>query len=308
MDCKKIKILIDTDPGYDDAAAIIAAAFSSKLDLLGITTVFGNTSLDIVNRNTASMIEYFNLDIPYAFGEKGPLKGKNSATEVSDKDVFGLPVCESKEDEKGAVEFLMDKLSGESGLVTLVTLGPLTNISKLLKEHPECKKKIERIVMMGGALNTGNITSAAEFNIYCDPEAAREVFGSGIDIVMAGLDVTRDTRLYGHDLEKLSGFGDKQSKLVEIIKNCSAKYSLTPEKGIPVHDVCTIMYLLEPEIFATEKYYVDVETRGEITRGMTLADRRPFSNLEKNTSVLTKINIEKFKKAFFEIMAEIQCF
>ncbi|SHJ56475.1 non-specific riboncleoside hydrolase [Dethiosulfatibacter aminovorans DSM 17477] len=308
MDCEKIKILIDTDPGYDDAAAIIAAAFSSKLDLLGLTTVFGNTSLDIVNRNAASMIEYFNLDISYAFGEKEPLNGKNTATEVSEKDVFGLPECETKEDKRGAVEFLKDKLEGESGLVTLVTLGPLTNISKLLKTHPGCKKKIEKIIMMGGALNTGNITSAAEFNIYCDPEAAKDVFGSGIEIVMAGLDVTRETRLYGHDLEKLSGFGDKQRKLVEIIKDCSAKYSLKPEKGIPVHDVCTIMYLLEPEIFGTEKYNVDVETRGEITRGMTLADRRPFSNLEKNTTVLTKINIEKFKEVFFGIMAEIQRF
>lgn len=305
MDCEKIKILIDTDPGYDDAAAIIAAAFSSKLDILGLTTVFGNTSLDIVNKNTASMIEYFNLDISYAFGENEPLNKRNIATEVSEKDAFNLPEYESREDEKGAVEFLREKIEGERGTVTLVTLGPLTNISKLLKLYPGCKNKIDGIVMMGGALNTGNITSAAEFNIYCDPDAAKEVFNSGIEIVMAGLDVTRETRLYGDDLEKLSELGEKQRKLVEIIKGCSSKYGLTPDKGIPVHDVCTIMYLLEPGIFETEKFNVDVETKGEITRGMTLADRRPFSTAIMNTIVLTKINIEKFKELFFKEMAKI---
>ncbi len=304
MDFGKIKILIDTDPGYDDAAAIITAAFSSNIDILGLTTVFGNTSHDIVKKNTASMIDYFNLDIPYAFGEKEPLNKNNIATEVSEKDVFNLPEHESREDVKGAVEFLKEKLEEERGKVTLVTLGPLTNISKLLKQYPKCKTMIDRIVMMGGALNTGNVTSAAEFNIYCDPEAAKEVFNSGVEIVMAGLDVTRETMLYGYDLEKISGFGEKQTKLVEIIKACSSKYGLTPEKGIPVHDVCTIIYLLEPEVFESEKFSVDVETKGEITRGMTLADRRPFSTAVKNTTVLTKININKFMRCFFEIMAK----
>jgi inosine-uridine nucleoside N-ribohydrolase len=308
MDCKKIKILIDTDPGYDDAAAIIAAAFSSKLDIIGLTTVFGNTSFDIVNSNASSMIEYFNLDIPYAFGEKEPLNGHNEATEVSDKDYFNLPECRSREDEKGAFEFIKDKLDQEKGKVTLVTLGPLTNISKLFKQYPACKDSIDRIVMMGGALNTGNVTSAAEFNIYCDPEAARDVFASGLEIVMAGLDVTRETRLYEDDLEKISAFGEKQKKLVEIIKGCSSKYGLTPEKGIPVHDVCTVMYLMDPDIFQGVKYYVDVETSGQLTRGMTLADRRPFSKETKNTTVLTKININKFKESLFEAMAEIQRF
>lgn len=304
MDIGKIKILIDTDPGYDDAAAIIAAAFSSNIVILGLTTVFGNTSHDIVKKNTTSMIDYFNLDIPYAFGEKEPFNKNNIATEVSEKDVFNLPEHESREDVKGAVEFLKEKLEEEKGKVTLVTLGPLTNISKLLKQYPKCKTMIDRIVMMGGALNTGNVTSAAEFNIYCDPEAAKEVFNSGVEIVMVGLDVTRETKLYGYDLEKISGFGEKQTKLVEIIKTCSSKYGLTPEKGIPVHDVCTIMYLLEPEVFESEKFSVDVETKGEITRGMTLADRRPFSTAVKNTTVLTKININKFRGCFFEIMAK----
>jgi inosine-uridine nucleoside N-ribohydrolase len=304
MDSGRIRILIDTDPGYDDAAAIIAAAFSSNIDIIGLTTVFGNTSHDIVKKNTASMLDYFNIDIPYAFGEEEPLNKNNTATEISEKDVFNLPEPESREDIKGAIEFLKEKLEEAKGKVTLVTLGPLTNISKLFKQYPKCKTMIDRIVMMGGALNTGNITSAAEFNIYCDPEAAKEIFNSGMEIVMAGLDVTRETKLYEDDLEKISGFGEKQMKLVEIIKTCSSKYGLTPEKGIPVHDVCTIMYLLEPEIFESEKFNVDVEARGEITRGMTLADRRPFSTAVKNTTVLTKINIDKFMRCFFETMAK----
>lgn len=305
MDSNRIRVLIDTDPGYDDAAAIIAAAFSSKIEILGLTTVFGNTTIDIVNRNISAMIEYFNLDIPYAFGENGPLNNNNLATEVSGKDIFNLPKYKSSEDKRSAVEFLKDKMESVDGKVVLVTLGPLTNISKLLKQYPQCNSKIDKIVMMGGALNTGNITPAAEFNIYCDPEAAKDIFESGIDIVMAGLDITRQARLYTDELNKIASFGNNQKKLVEIITSCSSKYGLTSSTGIPMHDVCTIMYLLEPEMFESEKFNICVETKGEYTRGMTLADRRPFSTSLKNTTVLMKINIVKFKEVFKELMSII---
>lgn len=294
---ERYKILIDTDPGYDDALAILfAGANSDKFDIIGITTVFGNSSLKNVNLNLVGLLNYFDLKIPYAFGSKSPLNGINAETDISKADLFNLSFSIGMPEALIAEDFLMKMIDESLEPIIIAAMGPLTNIAKLILKYPETIVNIDKIVIMGGALNMGNVTPVAEFNIFCDPEAAEIVFKAGIPIVMAGLEVTRLTALREKDLIEIENIGCKQKRLVELILKCSSKYGLNPKRGIPIHDVCTIMYLSNPEIFKTQKYNIGIETKGELTRGMTVVDRRLFSKQDKNVEMLTDINEDKFKE------------
>lgn len=302
----RYKILIDTDPGYDDALAILLASSNKeKLNVVGITTVFGNSTLKVVNNNLVELLNYYNINVPYAFGAEYPINGIKKGKKHSEADLFNLPFSICNPNELKAEHFLMNVLKKSEELITVVSLGPLTNIAKLINEYPEIINKIDKIVIMGGAINNGNITSVAEFNIFCDPEAAKIVFTSGIKIILASLEVTRRATLKEIDFIEIEKLGEKQKKIAEIIKKSSSKYGLSSKHGIPIHDVCTIMYLTNPEIFKTVKYNISIETKGELTRGMTVVDRRPFSKSVKNVEVITDINEEKFTKILIDALSNI---
>lgn len=292
-------IIIDCDPGHDDAIAILMAiANRDKLNILGITTVGGNALLENVTENTLKILSLVDQDIPVASGERSPLiREVHTGTDFHgdsgmDGPVMGDP--KFKVVSTNAVKFIYEKIMESQGKVTLVALGPLTNIALLLKTYPLVKEKIELISLMGGGINVGNRTAAAEFNIYVDPEAAKIVFNSGVDIVMAGLDVTNKAMIMDDELEMLKGMGnisDFVLDLLEFYGKGSKEYGF---EGICLHDPCAMGYLLKPQLFKGDMYHVDIETEGSITLGMTLADKRPISEKDKNVYVLLDLDRRGF--------------
>ncbi|WMM24568.1 nucleoside hydrolase [Tissierella sp. MB52-C2] len=298
-------IIIDCDPGHDDAIAILMAlANKDKLNILGITTVGGNQLLDKVTNNTLKILSFLNEDIPVAVGEAYPLTREihtgADAHGISGMDGPVLPEPKYSIVDTHAVRFMYEKIKDSKEKVTLVPIGPLTNIALLLRSFPEIKEKIDLICLMGGGIYTGNRTSSAEFNIYVDPEAAKIVFNSGIDIVMAGLDVTNKAMIMEDERKELKAKGKVSNFVAELLDFYSIASKKFGFEGSPLHDPCAIGYLLRPDLFEGKKYHVDIETQGDITRGMTLADIRPVPAKEPNVLVLLDIN----RKEFVEYMCD----
>jgi pyrimidine-specific ribonucleoside hydrolase len=200
---------------------------------------------------------------------------------------------------------MYEKIRDSKEKVTIAALAPLTNIALLLRSHPEIKSKIEMICLMGGGIHTGNRTAAAEFNIYVDPEASKIVFNSGVDIVMAGLDVTNTAMIMDDERELLRGKGkisDFVSQLLDFYSIASKRFGF---EGSSLHDPCVIGYLLRPDLFSGRKYHVDIETQGELTRGMTLADERPVPENGPNALVLLEVKRKEFIDFVCQCMSKL---
>lgn len=292
-------IIIDCDPGHDDAIAILMAlAHKEELNILGLTTVGGNQLLAKVTKNALKVLSLADENIPTATGEATPLirpihTGEDAHGE-SGMDGPVLPEPKFSVVSDNAVQFMYEKIKGCKEKVTIAALGPLTNIALLLRVYPEIKSKIEMICLMGGGIHIGNRTAAAEFNIYVDPEAAKMVFNSGVDIVMAGLDVTNKAMIMDDERELLRGKGrvsDFVSDLLDFYSLASKRFGF---EGSSLHDPCVMGYLLKPDLFEGKRYHVDVETQGDITRGMTLVDERPVPEKEANTLVLLEVKRKEF--------------
>jgi len=292
-------IIIDCDPGHDDAIAILMAlAHREELNILGLTTVGGNQLLEKVTKNALKILSLADADIPVASGEaKALTRALHTGADAHGESGMDGPVLPEPKYSivsSNAVQFIYEKIKGSKEKVTIAALGPLTNIALLLRAHPEIKSKIEEICLMGGGIHTGNRTAAAEFNIYVDPEAAKIVFNSGVDIVMAGLDVTNKAMIMDDEREllrakgKISGFA---AQLLDFYSIAGKRFGF---EGSSLHDPCVIGYLLRPDLFRGEKYHVDVETQGELTRGMTLADERPVPENEANALVLLEVKRKEF--------------
>lgn len=297
------KIIIDCDPGHDDAMAImLALAHPEALELLGIVTVAGNQTIEKVTQNALKVMTVLGRDIPVIRGAEKPLVRKlHTAPEAHGESGMDGPLVQdirAKESEETALAFYKRILEQEEK-VTIVAIGPLTNVAVLLKACPELKKKIECISLMGGSVYSGNVTSKAEFNFYVDPEAAKIVYESGVKLIQAGLEVTDRTAILFEEVEQFAD-GGKVSKFVYDLFGFYTLFS--KENGLsktPVFDACAVMYLLYPEIFEEKKYYVEIETAGELTRGMSVADTREWKNLPKpNTTVLMGADREKFIQHF----------
>ncbi len=298
------KIIIDCDPGHDDALAILLAlAHKDKLELLGITTVGGNQSLEKVTRNALNIVEYLNEDVKVYKGEQYPLirdlKVAPEAHGETGMDGPSFPKGVREAEKLHAVQFIAKTLEESTEKITLVPIAPLTNIALLIKNYPHLIEKIEEISLMGGGINEGNYTSAAEFNIYVDPEAAKIVFDSGIKITMSGLDVTNKAYITNEECNSVRNSG----KVTKLVAELMDFYSIFGKKfGYEngIHDACAIAYLIEPTIFKTEDYHIEVVVDSEVCRGMTLADRRP-KKLSKpnNTTVLLGVDRLKFKELLF---------
>ncbi len=299
----KIPIIMDVDTGVDDAMAIMLALSSKKLDVLGITTVAGNQTLDKTTRNTLQILELTGrTEIPVAAGADHPLfVPLRTAGNIHGESGLGnvsLPQPVKKTEPTDAAGLQRKLIEASPRPVVLVPTGPLTNIAILLKSCPHLKSRIEKIVLMGGGAYRGNATPSAEFNVYTDPEAARIVFDAGIPIVMCGLDVTMQAVIYDSEFSKFEALGNREgdfcSKAFQFYSR-SYKRVGSLRKGCAVHDAVTIMYLIHPEIMEGKDAKVEVDIDGGGTYGCTVTDLRPENASEqKNAFVLLKINRERF--------------
>lgn len=300
-------IIIDCDPGHDDAIAILMAlAHKDKLNIKGITTVGGNQILEKITDNALKILSFLDEDIKVARGAEGPLlrELRTGAEAHGESGMDGPILPKPKFDavEENAIEFMAKIIQESSEPITLVPLGPLTNIALLLKSYPELKEKIEYISLMGGACYGGNVTPCAEFNIYVDPEAARIVFNSGIPIAMSGLDVTHKAQIFDDEIAKLKDLGSVSKMVAELLDFYSIASKRFGFEGSALHDPCAIAWLLQPEIFTAKKCHVDIETHGELTRGMTVVDCTIKDEKNGNTEVLFDVNREAFVNMVFEAL------
>ncbi|MGE5630428.1 MAG: nucleoside hydrolase [Caulobacteraceae bacterium] len=292
-------IIIDCDPGHDDAIAILMAlAHKEEFNILGLTTVGGNQLLEKVTKNALKVLSLVDENIPVASGEaKALTRAIHTGADAHGESGMDGPVLPEPKYSivsNNAIQFMYEKIRDSKEKVTIAALGPLTNVALLLRAHPEIKSKIELICLMGGGIHIGNRTAAAEFNIYVDPEAAKIVFNSEVDIVMAGLDVTNKAMIMDNERELMRGKGkisDFVSELLDFYSIASKRFGF---EGCSLHDPCAIGYLLRPDLFEGKRYHVDIETQGELTRGMTIADERPIPENEANSLVLLEVKRKEF--------------
>lgn len=293
------KIVFDTDPGHDDIMAILTAlAHSDELELFGFATVAGNQTLDKVTNNILKVEEYLKINYPVYKGLDRPLvkqpQPQPAAHGESGMDGPVLADPEKKAEPISAIDFYCELLKNNDK-VTIIALAPLTNLGVLLRDHPEVKEHIEEIVLMGGALNGGNINKYAEFNIWHDPEAAKIVFDSGVPVTMAPLEVCYAGGILLKETERFEE-GGYVSSLVWDLFDFYCEYARKRNwDKTAVFDLIPVLYLLKPEIFTCKEGKIDVILDGEDTQGQTL-----FEEGEGNHKVMLDTDREACMKIFFE--------
>jgi len=295
---KKRPIIIDTDPGIDDAVALGIALSSKELDVKLITTVAGNVDIEKVTDNVLKLLNFWNKKVPVAKGASCPLV----ETPVYATNVHGESGMDGYDFEQGdlsnllrenAVEAMYKTLINSEEQITLVPIAPLTNIALLLRTYPEDKSKIKEIVLMGGSASRGNKGVMSEFNIAVDPEAADIVFSSGIDIVMVGLDVGWKALIYPEDSKLIKSFNKSGEMIYSLFQHYRGKGL---KNGLKMYDSCAIAYLLEPEMYTVADTYVTIEIDGKYTKGVTIVDLKGYLKKENNAKVCLDINQDMFKK------------
>lgn len=303
------KIIIDTDPGQDDAVAILLALASPELEVLGITAVAGNVPLELTERNARIVCDLAGKPDTWVFaGCDRPLKHTLVTAEYvhGKTGLDGPPLWDPEtplQDQYG-VDFLIDTLRAEAaGTVTLCPLGPLTNIATAFTKAPDIVDRVQQIVLMGGAyFEVGNVTPAAEFNIYVDPEAAEIVFKSGVDLVVLPLDATHKALTTAKHVQ---GFRDMGTRVGDHVAAWTdfferfdkEKYS---SPGAPLHDPCVIAYLLQPELFSGRHINVEIETTSALTRGMTVADWWGVTDRTPNALFIGDVDAD----GFFQLLTD----
>jgi pyrimidine-specific ribonucleoside hydrolase len=295
-------ILLDCDPGHDDAIALLLALASPELELLGVTTVAGNQTLAKTTANAIRVLDFVGRDdVPVAAGAAAPLVREpfvaayvHGETGLDGPD---LPPPRREPLPQHAVGFLAEQIRARNGAVTLVPTGPLTNVALLLAIHPDARP--ERIVLMGGAIAEGNVTPAAEFNIWADPEAAARVFASGIDLTMVGLDVTHKALFTPAHEQRLEG------RVGEMVRALLQFYGAFHRRqygwdGSPIHDAVAVAYVARPDLLETVSCGVKVDTGPELSRGRTYVDRWRRAGWESNAHVAVDID----RNAFLDLLVE----
>lgn len=300
----RLPILLDTDPGIDDAVAIAAALFAPELKLQLLTTVAGNVSVEKTTRNALQLLHFWNADIPLAQGAAAPLLRplRDAAYVHGESGMEGYDFVEHQRQPlaKPAFIAIRDALLSAAEPLTLVAIGPLTNIALLLTHYPECKFNIRRLVIMGGSAGRGNFTPNAEFNIAIDPEAASQVFRSGLEIVMCGLDVTNRAVLTPEYLEQLPTLNQTGKMLHSLFSHYR---SGSMSSGLRMHDLCAIAFLVRPELFTVKPCFVAVETQGTYTSGTTVVDIEGRMGQPANAQVALDLDVEGFRHWVSEVLA-----
>ncbi len=301
----KIPIILDGDPGHDDAIAWMLAKASDQLEILACTSVSGNQSIEKTSINARRVMTLLGIDAPFAMGREEPLHGQpihaGNIHGETGLDGPALPEPEVEAEPLGAVELMAKTIRASSKPVTIVATGPFTNLGALLVLHPDLKPNIAHISIMGGGLAHGNWTPAAEFNILVDPEAADVVFRSGVPLTMAGLDVTLKALVFPEDFERIRALGNPVAVVVaEWLDFFYSFHRSIGYAGAPVHDAVAVAALIKPEILTANDYYVQIETSGDFCRGATVADHYGFSHQPPNTHALIDID----REAFIDLLTE----
>lgn len=299
----KKKIIIDCDPGYDDAVALLLAAGNPNVEVLGITTIAGNQTLEKVTKNALRIAKLAHLDhVPVAAGSARPLLRDQVVVAAnihgeSGLDGCTLPEAEYTVDQRNAAQYIIDTVMKEPPkTVTLVPIGPLTNIALAARMEPRIVERVKEVVLMGGGCHIGNIKPMAEFNIENDPEAAHIVFEEKWPIVMIGLDLTYQALATTEVKKEIAAIDTEAARfLTQVLARFSETYKRS--KGFdepPVHDPCAVAYVIDPTVMQVRKAPVHVEYRGLYTNGMTVADLRKPAPQDCHTAVALKLDHKRF--------------
>lgn len=320
---EKQKVILDVDTGTDDAIAIMTAAMSDELDILGISTVNGNRGIDFTTENTIRVVEYLGKDIPVYRGcslpmvvsltdgrrEDIPYKGPKDPKDNVHGDYIDLPSATIKEEDTPAVRWLVETLMASDGDIILIPVGPLTNIAMALRVEPAIAKKIKRIVIMGGGYKEVNITPSAEFNFWIDPEAAKIVFDSGADILVVPLDATHAAAVSIRTADKLEKKGTKSGVLTaRIIRQRQNAYKhwqpMADIDSVPVHDALAVCAVLDESVLShVVETYADVDIAKGASDGMSIFDLdNRYKDREKNVKVALGADPERFADMLLEIL------
>lgn len=304
MNENKRPLIIDTDPGIDDAVAIAIILFSNTFDVRLLSTVAGNVALELVTNNALKLLRHFEKSIPVAMGSCKPLVRPG----IDSSSVHGASGMEGYDFEEGDRSLLLNEhavtamrrvIMDSEQKVSIMAIGPLTNVALLLHMYPEVKKNLVEIALMGGSLARGNSSVMSEFNIDCDPEAAKIVLQSGVPITIAPLDCGLKALVYPEDSEQIRTMnrtGEMMYALFQKYRGGSMK------TGLKMYDSCVAAYLLCPEMFDIVKTFVDVELAGSYTSGCTVIDLRGYLKREANANVCVDIDPVKFKAWFMQAL------
>jgi len=296
---KKIPVILDGDPGHDDAIAWVLATASPLLDIKAVTSVCGNQTIQKTTYNAGRIMTLVGLNVPLAMGRVKPLVADAIIAPTvhgnSGLDGPALPEPANKPLDIDACTMMAQVLEASEEPVVLIPTGPLTNVATLLLLYPHLKNKIRHIYLMGGGIDFGNWTPAAEFNILVDPEAADVVFRSGVPITMAGLDVTEQALVFPEDFERIRAVGNPVAKVVaEWLDFFYGFHRSIGYPGAPVHDAVAVAALIKPEIMTMVDMYVEIELTGDYCRGTTVGDKLGVLGKPANAHVIMGIDRLKF--------------
>ncbi|WP_165064359.1 nucleoside hydrolase [Marisediminicola senii] len=296
-----LRLLLDCDPGLDDALALLLAHADPALQLVAVTTVGGNVSLENTTRNALQLRQYLGFErVPVAAGAPAPLaRPARSAAHVHGEEGLGdvrLPVAGAAASTAHAVDTIVDTLRDSPGDVHLVATGPLTNIALALRREPRIVEWAASFVIMGGSYTRGNATPAAEFNIYADPEAAAEVFAANWNVVMIGLDATLQAIATPTIVDRMRALGSLGTEFAVPLSTFWTDPNDADWPGQAVHDVCAVAYVARPDLFVSRPALVRVETEGEYTSGMTVVDFNAADPdaADPNATVVTTVDVDAF--------------
>ena len=293
-------IVLDCDPGHDDAMAILLAAAHPAIELLGITTASGNGSLEKVTYNAQRICALANITVPIAKGANDPMAGKASAAPTihgaTALDGAELPEPTYELSPLSAVELIADLIRNCDRKVTLIPTGPLTNIALFLQAYPELHDRIEHISFMGGSTERGNWTPYAEFNIWADPEAADIVLRSGLPLIMSGLNITHQALATSEVLDRISKLDTKLAHtIVDLLKFFADTYrDVFGMPDPPVHDPVALAIIIDMTVAKLVSAPVSIELSGELTRGATVVDLHGTTGQKANVDVAMELDVEKF--------------
>ena len=297
----RTKIILDCDPGHDDAFALLLSCYSEKLDLLAVTTCAGNQTIEKTSKNALNLLNYFNKKVPLAKGSSVPLvRPILTCPEIhgeSGLDGFIFPSYKEEYDSRKAYQLIIDTLL-ENENVTMVTTGPMTNLALAIQHNPSILSHIKEIVLMGGSLKEGNMTKHAEFNILVDPEAADICFKSGVPLRMLGLNVTRQILVTEEVVKKADEIktkgGDLFVKLMKVFNENQRKFFGL--SAAPLHDPATIISLINDKVFEFEDYQVKIDASFSETEGKTICLKdKPY-----NCKVATKVNLDLYWEEIYK--------
>lgn len=293
-------IVMDVDPGHDDAVALLMACGSPDLDLLAVTTVAGNVPIEKTTRNALRILSLAGrTDVPVGLGAAAPLERPLRTAEdihgESGLDGPEIPEPLFEPDGRDAVALISEVVRASPQPVVLIPVGPLTNVAMFLREHHDLRDNIASISLMGGSIGVGNTTPAAEFNVFVDPEAAREVFASGLPITMCGLDVTHQAGAGPEVRERLRSTGGVGATVAGLLEFFAGTYRNTfGFDAPPIHDAVAVAAVAHPEVLETRLMRVDVECVGEWTRGETVCDVHGITGRSPNAEVGLRLDRERF--------------